>query len=189
MKLWKNHAYIIISSTYPSALFTSPTSAHKLHVNRTCSPWHNNNSFSNTTSSLSTITILLIYYAIHLIIRQFNDFWILILQVDWIIANEWTEESNKLFSSEHTQFSTCDIRRSQSCKVGSAFLIFLKILWKYVFLWSSPYCLNIWSKVTKIMNLSHNTFPLVLPIYKYLSLTRGNYPRSPTRIIDLPLKG
>ena len=104
------------------------------------------------------------------------------------VANKWTEESNKLISYGCMQLSTRVIRRSQSSKKGFAFLILVKRLRKDACLESSPCCINFLSKVTTMLNIFHDTFLVFLLACKSLSLTRGSFPRSPTRIMDLALK-
>lgn len=101
----------------------------------------------------------------------------------------WTTTLNKSLSLGWNLRRTRDIRNSQSSRTSSTFLMLLKTLQKQDCFSLRPFWWNIVSRVTTLLSFFHKNFPIVLPAYKGLSLTGGNWPRSPTRMMDMPPKG
>ena len=93
----------------------------------------------------------------------------------------FVEVSNEVSVQAISNFPSSTIRTSSLTFINKCWILFLSLL--------CPYCWNTISRATTIVNEFHNSFARLSYSYTYLLMKSGNWPKSPTKIIELPPKG
>ena len=167
-----------------------PTETHKFDVNITRCPGQSNTAFSNCSSSIWEVTWLFMCSAIESSIGICKDFSMCRLwsEASWLVENKCMEPLKEDNSSLERKDFVLDMRSFQSSIVVVAFLMLVRRFLKVTCDGSFPCWWKIVESVTTVLKLRQSAVPWEEPTYNGMSITGGNWARSPTRIIEQPPK-